>query len=360
MFGFLPGPCGCANHDARSAWQSHFCGLCNTLRARYGLWSRWLINRDSTFLSLTGSALAPDPPPRTRTTCCNPLGKRRLLVQHEPQMHYAAAVTVCGLAVKLRDDAGDERGLRRAGARAGRWLLRGAERIARADLEAGGFPVDEVAHDLSGQECVEATGASLAEAAAPTARAFGTIFGHLAGVCGAPAESAVTLTTAGAALGRMIYAVDAWEDYEADRRRRRFNPLPSGGEARRELVACAVQKDLGILAGAVAELPLRRHQSLLGSLAGPRLQQRALTRLGIAGPPPLPPLPPPLPPDEPVPAGGPMPAPVGQEKKSGGCSDWCVGCPGLCCCGSRARGGGSWCCLPVPDCDCDCPCDCSF
>jgi len=362
MFGFLPGPCGCAGYDARSAWQSHFCGLCNTLRARYGLWSRWLINRDSTFLALTGSALCPAPPAFTRATCCNPLGRKRLLVQHEPQMRYAAAVTICALAVKLRDDAGDERGLRRTGARAGRWLIRRAERNARADLEATGFPVDAVSRTMSGQERLETGGASLAAASAPTAQAYGAIFGHLASVSGGPADAAEPLTEAGAALGRMIYTVDAWEDYPADLRRRRFNPLPPDENERRDVVADAVKADLNVMSRALSALRLLRHGALLSSLAGPRLAQRTLTRLGIGTPPPLPP---PLPPEEPGTTGN-APQPTQPEKEKRDCREWCVGCPGLCCCGSRARGGSGWCCIPVPDCnccdcpgcDCDCPCDC--
>lgn len=338
-----------------------------------------MINRDSTFLALAGTALSPAAPPVTRTTCCNPLGRKRLLVQHEPQMRYAAAVTICALTVKLRDDAEDERGLRRQGAKAGKWLLRRAEQKARTDLEATGFPVETVARTMSGQEKVEAPGAALTVASAPTALAYGAIFGHLPRVTGAPLETAEPLTEAGAALGRLIYTVDAWEDYEADKRRRRFNPLPPDETERSALVAENVNADLGTLSRALSALPMFRHQSLLTSLAGPRLQQRTLTRLGMAGPPPMPPpLPPPMPPEDPASqAPAPPPQDLKGQKKSGGCSDWCVGCPGYCCCGSQTRGGsrrggccdGIWCC-PVPgdcncpDCDCngcdgcDCPCDC--
>ncbi len=323
MFGFLPGPCGCAGFDARSAYQSHFCGLCNTLRGRYGLWSRLLINRDSTFLALAGSALAPEAPPVTRTTCCNPLGRKRLLVQHEPQMRYAAAVTICALTVKLRDDAEDERGLRRMGARTGKWMFRRAERKARADLEATGFPVEAVSRTMNSQEGVELAGASLAAASAPTARAYGAIFGHLPRVTGAPAETSEPLTEAGAALGRLIYTVDAWEDYASDVRRRRFNPLPPDESERRGLVADAVKANLGILSRALTALPFFRHQSLLSSLSGPRLEQRTLTRLGVEAPPALPPpLPPPLPPEGPM-----APVPFSsddQKEKKSGCSEWCV------------------------------------
>ncbi len=373
MFGFLPGPCGCAGPGAQSAWRSHFCGLCNTLRARYGLWSRWLINRDSTFLALTGSAITATPPPVIRATCCNPLGKKKLLVQHEPQMRYAAAVTICALTVKLRDDAGDERGLRRTGARAGKWMLRRAEQKARMDLEATGFPLETVTRALGGQDAVETAGASLVEAAGPTARAYGAIFGHLPRVTGAPDSAILPLTEAGAALGRLIYTVDAWEDYEADRRRNRFNPLPAGENHRRDLVMEAVSRDLSLLSRVLGALPLFRHRSLMDSLSGVRLRQRTLERLGVENPPPLPP--PELPPPDPIPPplqspGQPDddPKPRGKssrkrerkhvQRTSGNswfcCPDLCcAGCERLCCCGGKPGRGN--CCGSPSGCDC-CQC----
>lgn len=382
MFGFLPGPCGCSSRDDHSAWRSHFCGLCNTLRARYGLWSRWLINRDSTFLALTGSALAMQELQPARATCCNPLGKKRLLIQHHPQVQYAAAVTICGLAVKLRDDAGDEHGLRRRAARAGGWLLRRAESKARADLAAAGFPVAAAAGTIDSQSAAETPGSSLAAAVGPTSRTYGAIFGHMAGLSGA-SSGTLALTDAGAALGRMIYTVDAWEDYESDLRRRRFNPLPASESTRREMVAEAVDRDLGTLTRALTALPLQRYGSLIHTLAGPMLRRRTMNRLGMAGPPPLPPA---LPPDvpSPLPPGPSVPPPDQPlsttdpkqrgEKKACECGEWTCGCCGKCCGAGRgsARGnrrGGccDGCCYcdcggcDCPDCDCggcDCPCDC--
>jgi hypothetical protein len=163
--------------------------------------------------------------------------------------------------------------------------------------------------------------------------------------------------------------VDAWEDYASDVRRRRFNPLPPDESERRGLVADAVKADLGVLSRALAVLPFFRHQSLLSSLSGPRLEQRTLTRLGVEAPPPMPPpLPPPLPPEGPA-APAPLPLDDPKDKKSG-CSEWCVGCPGLCCCGTGNQGrtnrvnccDGIYCCdcsgCDCSGCDCDCPCDC--
>jgi hypothetical protein len=366
MFGFLPGPCGCASRDDHSAWRSHFCGLCNTLRARYGLWSRWLINRDSTFLALTGSALAAHEPEATLTTCCNPLGKKRPLIQHQAPAEFAAAVTICGLAVKLRDDADDERGLRRRAAGAGAWLLRRAEAKARAQLAAARFPVDPVAQTIGGQSLAESGQPALAAAVEPTARTYGAIFGHAAAVAGCPAGSAA-LSDAGAALGRMIYTVDAFEDYEADCRRRRFNPLPPEESLRQEMTAEAVDRDLGLFQRALSALSFRRHGALIEAISGAALRQRTLGRLGMETPPPLPPEQPPADPRY----------ILSEPKKPCGCRNWSCGACSHCCGGNRRRSRGSnkYACCEVCNCcnycscgdggggcdcgGCDCPgCDC--
>jgi Family of unknown function (DUF5685) len=354
MFGLIPGPCGCRSNDDHSAWRSHFCGLCNTLRARYGLWSRWLINRDSTFLALTGSALAVAEPEVTHTTCCSPLGKKRPLVQHLPHTRYAAAVTLCGLAVKMRDDACDERGLRRIAARTASRLLRRAEQKAVSDLAAAAFPVAETAALIGGQSSVERPAASLAGAVMPVSRTYAAIFRHLAPLCSGPPSTAAALADAGGALGRLIYTVDASEDYHDDQRRRRFNPLPASPALRLEMTAESASRDLSLLSRAISALPLRRYSSLIEALTGPALQRRTLIRLGME-PPPLP-QPPPLPPGDENPPGNTWGKPAGKPDSR--CGTCCAGCSACTSKKPRRKRARSACCDSCVYCDCG-VCDCN-
>lgn len=227
MFGFLPGPCGCFSREDRGLYRSHFCGLCNTLRSRYGLWARWLVNRDAAFLSLLGSALRPAPSIGTRATCCNPWAKPRELVQSAFHVEYAAAITVCGLAAKLEDDAQDETGPRR-------WLsklgARGMRRFANRAVEIlkrSGFRVRLVMEALAGQHrCESECRPGSMEAAEPTRFAYGEIFAHLPHVTGTDPAQSGALRLLGENLGELIYVTDAWDDYDEDRRKGRFNPLP--------------------------------------------------------------------------------------------------------------------------------------
>lgn len=259
MFGFFPAPCGCFSSDDRSVYRAHFCGLCNSLKKEYGLWARLLVNRDATFLSLLGSSLCPEAPIVSHATCCNPLGRIRPLVQTAPHVRYAAAVTVCGLVTKLRDDADDEAGWRGRASQTASILLNGAQRKAAHHLHETGFPVLEVLDAMSDQtRCESLVTQQPMGAARPTRFAYGEIFAHLPQVTGAAASDAAPLRALGANLGELIYCADAWEDHEEDRRKGRFNPFPADIKERAEMAGEIVDRCLEGIATAFQKLTLRR------------------------------------------------------------------------------------------------------
>jgi len=276
MFGFVPAPCGCFSREDRSLYKAHFCGLCNVLRRRYGLWSRLLINRDATFLALLGSAISPNAIATAPATCCNPFGRKRDLVSDLPHLQYAAAVTVCGLKAKLDDDSVDESAPLRLAARGIRSALAGPVRAAKDILHATGFPVAEVESDLASQESCEHGSPSLQTAAAPTRRAYGAILAHLPVIASAAADQAGPLRTVGGNLGALIYAVDAWEDYAKDRKQGRFNPLPEDAAARRGVMQDFVQNCLAEMLDAFRGLRLFHLQELTGGIVYQNLPARAM------------------------------------------------------------------------------------
>ena len=261
-------------------YQSHFCGLGTGLHRRYGLWARGLVNRDSTFLLLLGSALGDDAAPCHEAACCNPLGRPRRMVAAGPLVDYVAAVTVCGLTTKLDDDAQDERGWRR-------WLAQSAGCVAGpaidralAVLHAQRFPVSEVRLGLGSQSAVEQkaagpTSATLVACAAPTAAAYGQIAAHLGRLQG-QATAAPDLQHLGSRLGFLVYAHDAWTDYDRDQRRHQFNPLTAWPDpaARRAALAPLLRNALDSLRETLDELPLQRHRDLLRSVLVDGARQR--------------------------------------------------------------------------------------
>jgi hypothetical protein len=354
MFGFLPGPTLCCS-KAAACYRAHFCGLCNVLRQDYGLWARWLINRDSTFLSLLGSALSHEAPAATSATCCNPWATPRDLFQSSTTARYAGAVTVCGLFAKLDDDAGDERGPRRWLASIGRRACDESTDKAIGMLHALDFPVSEVMRSLHADAAQQSGDLSLAVAAGPTSHAYGEIVAHIGHLTESAPSVIDALRDIGQRLGFLIYSKDAWEDWERDRHRGRFNPLHAlvHEDERRAVVLPLVTQALDSLRNSFAALPMRRNRDLLSSMLVDGAEEGVRHSIHIK-----------LADEE-----SRRRRRERRKKDEGGCCRHCdAGCDCCdCCrvgksCGSGSKGGNSLCdCNPCDGDGCECcGCDCSW
>ncbi|MEO0415068.1 MAG: DUF5685 family protein, partial [Verrucomicrobiota bacterium] len=257
MFGFLPAPCSTCVPGSRSVYQAHFCGLSNQLASDYGVATRFLTNRDSTFVGLLASACAEDETDQISKTCCNPFGKKRDMVSGQA-MQFAAAVTVCGLSAKLDDNANDERGVKRWGSGLTRSAIEAKVVKATAILDGGNFPTGEVRERLAEQADLEKQGASWEQVAEPSAFAFSKILGH--SISGWNAA----LGSAGFHLGRLIYLLDAVEDREQDIKQKRFNPLAkySGMEAAKDWAFTEIDRIKTVFDA----LPLKRYEPIVEAI----------------------------------------------------------------------------------------------
>ena len=225
MFGFTASICrSCSGTQIASLYQSAFCGLGCQLSKDYSPLARFLVNRDSTYLSLIGFGLAEPSPNVNQRTCCNPFSSSKPIIENEAVLEYSAAVTVCGLAVKVEDDILDESGVRKYAAK---WLGGGmsvATDKAVATLNNFGFPTQDVKEVILSQSLLEQSKPDHHEAAEPTAEAFGMIFSHVGSIIDAPHPS---LGVLGKSLGKLIYWKDAFDDFENDQKVGKFNVLNS-------------------------------------------------------------------------------------------------------------------------------------
>ncbi len=244
MFGYLPAPCRCQIGNQADLYRSTFCGLCNALAGQYGQPARLLINRDSTFVALLAAAQSPAAPTVTLSTRCQPWSRPIPVFESGSAPAFAAAVTLCGLQAKLGDEQADERGLRAGGCRVLSALSRKRFDRAQAVLATSDFPVVDIRRQLAEQSRVEkrvVSGGDPAAAAQPTSRAFGSILAHTARLAG-NTSNVQPLVEAGRNLGKLIYALDAFQDLPEDRSRGRFNFLaeqkgsrdPGGDESVRQ------------------------------------------------------------------------------------------------------------------------------
>ena len=246
MFGYVT-PCR-AECRVRE-WEEYraaYCGLCKTLARRCGHAARMALNYDMVLLALLADGLAGESGSVCQKRCAASCLRTHPECAETPGLALAADALALTAWYHLADDAADEPFGKALTARAGRFLLRGAHRkaaAARPELEA------VFAAEMAAQAALEAAGERAPDAAAePTARMTAALF------CAAAAqpEQRRALTRFGQLLGRVLYWLDAAEDYEKDAARGAYNVFLRAGltkeqtveEAQRRCRMCACEMSL--------------------------------------------------------------------------------------------------------------------
>ncbi|HEX3100613.1 MAG TPA: DUF5685 family protein [Pyrinomonadaceae bacterium] len=219
MFGLMRAKKCRMTPDERHLRRLNYCGTCKTIGSMYSSRARVLLDHDVVFLAEVLSSLSGDNGTEWQRAyqsfnCLSLPDDAR-----PASLEWAAAANVILAKFKVADHAADGDGL---GYRAaGRFFASDFGKAARF-LENNDFPLSDVADVLASQASREADAGSLDDLAFPTAHTTAMFFregvrhigrGDLAG-------SAFEL---GFAFGKLIYLIDAFEDYEKDVRTGRFN-----------------------------------------------------------------------------------------------------------------------------------------
>ena len=213
MFGYVLVNPQALSDAERQRFRGFYCGLCHALRDRYGDMGRLALSHDMTFLSLLLAALY-EPEEKTGEERCalHPL-KPHPVVLHAGA-EYAADMNIILAYYKCRDDAEDEGSLR---GKAGRRALQKAYGQAAKRWPQQSGSVKESLEKLAALEKQESDDLD----------ALARLAGDMLGACFPWKQDvfAPYLRNMGAALGRFIYLMDAYEDFDADEKRGLFNPL---------------------------------------------------------------------------------------------------------------------------------------
>lgn len=276
--------------DAQAAYGRLYCGLCATLGRTYGSAWRPLHTWDAVFVALLADALVDgalvdDDQPCERVRCpLAPWSHKDVPAPSHRGLQFAAAVQVLALEQRLIDDR--EEGSVLAVGLLG--LTQAGVAVAEHELADLGVALPELRELGAAQTAVEAGRPDVAQAAAPTARAMSAILGAVGELAGAHQD---VLRRLGAALGHILYALDALEDLPGDLRAGRFNPCLTGGRIsprRTHATAQLLTEELAALPALIDRLPLGSHAVTARSVlchALPRRAQEARVRaLKLAGP----------------------------------------------------------------------------
>ena len=214
MFGYIAPVLNALNEEQKKRYRSVYCGVCHALARRTGSIGRITLSNDMTFLALLLSSLY-DPETQALNARCgvHPLKTHDYL--RNAFIDYAADMNLLLSSYKFRDQWMDDRAL--SGKLGLRSLRRTVEELtARYPLQTG--TVDESLNALW----------SLEKENSPDPDQLCNLCGRMLGAVFVPDADdfwAGELYAVGEGLGRFIYWMDAWEDYDADQKRKRFNPL---------------------------------------------------------------------------------------------------------------------------------------
>lgn len=195
------------------AYHAGYCGLCRSLKKRYGRLGQMTLSYDMTFLALFLTGLYE---PETKNGCARCLAHPACRHSYRENIYYdyAADMNVLLTYYKCLDDWKDER---RLSAFLMLRLLGGSMRKIRGRYGEKEKRIRRLLKRLSDYEKKGICDID------KTAGFFGGIMAELF-VCRAD-EWERTLKRVGFFLGKFIYLMDAYEDIEEDLKKGRYNPL---------------------------------------------------------------------------------------------------------------------------------------
>ena len=237
MFGLMK-YCRCASSkEDRDRYRQHYCGVCKSLGKLYGQHTRFLLNRDLVFLSEVLTELSPQEFPSeapwnrpiSRIGNCLKLPKRRDDIPLSFQI--AAAYNVLMSRFKLEDNVADTRKAvsllwKSVGFGFSRAFKKSSQQAEEWDypLEEVNWWMEEQRRREANQNPPEDAEAALSYFAEPSAHSSGLSMQQAAATIERP-DKADQMYELGYRFGKLIYFLDALEDFDEDYEKQQFNAI---------------------------------------------------------------------------------------------------------------------------------------
>ncbi|HVE58823.1 MAG TPA: DUF5685 family protein [Pyrinomonadaceae bacterium] len=257
MFGLMRAKkCGMSEKEKHFR-RLNYCGTCKTIGSLYGQKSRLLLNHDTVFLAELLSAVGGENVAEWQKSYqsfnCLSLPASEMPVS----LQFAATTNIILTEFKLADHLADEKKRRyKLAQSAFSKEFQAAEKL----LTGWNFPLAEVKAVLESQNRRETAGNSLDELAFPTAQTTAIFFREGVKQTGKN-ELGKLAFEIGFNFGKLVYFIDAFEDYEKDFRTQQFNALRAAfGLTDEKLTARAKRKIGAVLYAVESEISAKIHE----------------------------------------------------------------------------------------------------
>lgn len=194
-------------------YHSYYCGLCQTLKKRYGALGQMSLSYDMTFILMLLTELYE---PETKVDECRCIAHpfEKHVTRSNFLTEYVADMNVLFTCYKCQDDWEDEK---KAFQLMYGIALEGKNKKRKAQYQKKADRISMLMHDFSAAEKRGETDIDT------MAGIFGEVMAQIV-VCRED-EWSETLGRFGFFLGKFIYLMDAYEDIERDIRKNNYNPL---------------------------------------------------------------------------------------------------------------------------------------
>ena len=218
MFGYILPNLESLGEEEKLRYHAVYCGVCRSIRARYGQRCRLAVSYDMTFLAIFLSALY-EPAEAHGQMRCLPHPKEAHDFVRTSMTDYAADMTIALAYFKALDDWQDD------GKKSAKWMAdRFAEHLPRIEADWP-RPCQAIRRCLERLSQLEAENCPNPD---EPAGAFGELMGELFYL--REDMWTDTLRQMGNALGRFVYLLDAELDYDKDKKQGKYNPFLAKGE----------------------------------------------------------------------------------------------------------------------------------
>lgn len=213
MFGYININQKIMTEENKKAYQSYYCGLCRKLKSDCGTKGQMLLTYDMTFLVVLLTGLYELSNEESEITCAlHPTKKRTVWINEATQ--YAADMNLVLAYQNLVDDWKDDKAYTKKA------LAKMLDKDYTRIMSKYPRQVKALEDYMRRTEEVERSHESnLDVVAGLTGEMLGEIF------CWKEDEWAEELRTLGFYMGKFIYLMDAYEDYDADVKKDVYNPL---------------------------------------------------------------------------------------------------------------------------------------
>lgn len=199
-------------------YRATYCGLCHTMGKCTGCLSRMTLSYDMAFFVLVREMLEGEQVHFEKKRCVRHPIKKIQVVSRNSQLEYSAYVGGLLTSGKIADNINDEKGIKSAFASFLKLFFSKMEKKSSKELPTLAKLVDEKLSALA-----ELEKNKVASIDAP-ADIFGSMMSALLSY-ELDDEKKLIAETIGKRLGRWVYIVDAFDDYEKDRKSGSYNPF---------------------------------------------------------------------------------------------------------------------------------------